>query len=132
MIYHRRSQRSWVGLPACTGAQHYEGFLDLYHSFNMTLGKSFAPFEHGFINTLGIPNANGDKGGFVYMIGWAGGMNRLAQRTLYFTNAAFAVIKDNGGKRDITEFRESSNIPSSAPHPKQNDWTYDFVERQEL
>ena len=111
---------------------NYEGSLDLYHSFNTTLGKSFAPFEHGFINTLGIPNANGDKGGFVYMIGWAGGMNRLAQRTLYFTNAAFAVIKDNGGKREITEFRESSNIPNSAPLPEQNDWTCEFVERQEL
>ena len=106
---------------------NYDGSLKLYHSFNTTLGKSFAPFKHGFINTLGIPNANGDKGGFVYMIGWAGGMHRLAKRDMYFTNAAFAVIKDNQGKREIIEFRESSNIPNTAPIPEQNEWTCGFT-----
>lgn len=111
---------------------NYEGSLELYHSFNKTLGKSFAPFKHGFINTLGIPNTNGDKGGFVYMIGWAGGMHRLAKRSLYFTNAAFAVIKDSHGKREIVEFRESSNIPNTAPLPEQNEWTCDFKEHEEL
>ncbi|KAF2626690.1 hypothetical protein BU25DRAFT_432078 [Macroventuria anomochaeta] len=111
---------------------NYEGSLELYHSFNKTLGKSFAPFQHGFINTLGIPNANGDKGGFVYMIGWAGGMHRLAKRTMYFTNAAFAVIRDNKGRREIVEFRESSNIPNTAPLPGQNEWTCGFTEHQEL
>lgn len=111
---------------------NYEGSLELYHSFNNTLGKSFAPFKHGFINTLGIPNANGDKGGFVYMVGWAGGMHRLAKRDMYFTNAAFAVIRDNRGKREIIEFRESSNIPNTASLPDQNEWTCDFTERQEL
>jgi hypothetical protein len=111
---------------------NYEGSLELYHSFNKTLGKSFSPFKHGFINTLGIPNANGDKGGFVYMIGWAGGMHRLAKRDMYFTNAAFAVIKDVQGKREIIEFRESSNIPNTAPLPAQNEWTCGFTEQQEL
>ncbi|KAF1928264.1 uncharacterized protein M421DRAFT_420811 [Didymella exigua CBS 183.55] len=111
---------------------NYEGSLDLYHSFNATLGESFAPFQHGFINTLGIPNANGDKGGFVYMIGWAGGMHRLAKRTIYFTNAAFAVIRDNEGKRQIVEFRESSNIPNTAKLPTQNEWTCGFKEHMEL
>ncbi|KAJ4373450.1 hypothetical protein N0V86_007589 [Didymella sp. IMI 355093] len=111
---------------------NYKGSLDLYHSFNTTLGKSFARFQHGFINTLGIPNENGDKGGFVYMIGWAGGMHRLAKRTMYFTNAAFAVIRDNGGKREIVEFRESSNIPNTAKLPAQNEWTCGFKEHTEL
>lgn len=111
---------------------NYEGSLDLYHSFNKTLGKSFAPFQHGFINTLGIPNINGDKGGFVYMIGWAGGFHKLAKRTMYFTNAAFAVIRDNNGQREIAEFRESSNIPNTAKLPAQNEWTCGFKEHMEL
>lgn len=108
---------------------HYNhaGSLALYHSFNKTLGKSFAPFKHGFINTLGIPNANGDRGGFVYMIGWAGGMHRAAKRDLYFTNAAFAVVGDRGGKREIVEFRESSNIPNSAPLPAEDEWECRFT-----
>jgi hypothetical protein len=111
---------------------NYEGSLDLYHSFNKTLGKSFAPFQHGFINTLGIPNMNGDKGGFVYMIGWAGGFHKLAKRNMYFTNAAFGVIRDNNGKREIAEFRESSNIPNTAKLPAENEWTCGFKERMEL
>lgn len=111
---------------------NYKGSLDLYHSFNETLGKSFAPFQHGFVNTLGIPNTNGDKGGFVYMIGWAGGFHKLAKRTMYFTNAAFAVIRDNKGRREITEFRESSNIPNTAKLPAENEWTCGFKEHMEL
>lgn len=111
---------------------NYDGSLVLYHSFNKTLGKSFAPFQHGFINTLGIPNMNGDKGGFVYMIGWAGGFHKLAKRNMYFTNAAFGVIRDNKGRREIVEFRESSNIPNTAKLPVQNEWTCGFKEHMEL
>lgn len=66
------------------------------------------------------------------MIGWAGGMHRLARRDMYFTNAAFAVIRERNGEREIVEFRESSNIPNTAPLPKQNEWTCAFTERQEL
>jgi hypothetical protein len=118
---------------------HYDlnGSLRLYRSFNATLGRAFAPFKHGFINSLGIPNSNGDKGGFVYMIGWAGGFQRRAKRDMYFTNAAFAVIREEeeeGKKvRKIVEFRESSNIPNTAPLPEQTMWDCHFPkERTEL
>ena len=104
----------------------YEGSRRLYTSFNATLGRAFAPFQHGFINTLGIPNANGDKGGFVYMIGWAGGFQTRAKKVLYFTNASFAVIKEEKGKRKIVEFRESSNIPNTATLPEPVDWGCSF------
>ncbi|KAF2827107.1 hypothetical protein CC86DRAFT_291906 [Ophiobolus disseminans] len=111
----------------------YDGSLQLYKSFNATLGKAFAPFKHGFINTLGIPNSNGDKGGFVYMLGWAGGFQTRAKRDMYFTNAAFAVIKEEEGQRKIVEFRESSNIPNTAPLPEQSNWDCHFAkERTEL
>lgn len=66
------------------------------------------------------------------MIGWAGGVHRLAKRELWFTNAAFAVVRDVGGRREIAEFRESSNIPNSAPLPAENEWTCGFAERGEL
>lgn len=105
----------------------YDGSLQLYRSFNATLGKAFAPFKHGFINTLGIPNSNGDKGGFVYMIGWAGGYQTRAKRDMYFTNAAFAFIKEEQGQRKIVEFRESSNIPNTAPLPEQTQWDCHFL-----
>lgn len=75
---------------------------------------------------MGVPNANGDKGGFVYTLGWAGGLHKLLKRDLYFTNAAFAVVKDVGGKRKIVEFRESGNIPNTAPLPKTNEWECEF------
>jgi hypothetical protein len=104
----------------------FEGSLRLYKTFNASLALSFAPFKHGFINTLGIPNMNGDKGGFVYTIGWAGGYQTLAKRDMYFTNAAFAVIKEEHGKRKIVEFRESSNIPNRAPLPEQTAWNCHF------
>ncbi|CAO2647429.1 Nn.00g083510.m01.CDS01 [Neocucurbitaria sp. VM-36] len=107
---------------------HYDrdGSLKLYKSFNATLGRAFAPFKHGFINTLGIPSANGDKGGFVYMIGWAGGFQQRAKREMYFTNAAFAVVKEEQGQRKIVEFRESSNIPNTAPLPDAIEWGCSF------
>ncbi|OAL46899.1 hypothetical protein IQ07DRAFT_614110 [Pyrenochaeta sp. DS3sAY3a] len=107
---------------------HYDfpGSLSLYQSFNATLGRAFAPFKHGFINTLGIPSASGDKGGFVYMIGWAGGYQVRAKRDMYFTNAAFAVVREEGGERKIVEFRESSNIPNSAVLPEPREWGCDF------
>jgi hypothetical protein len=103
----------------------FDGSLRLYKSFNATLGKAFAPFKHGFIHTLGIPNVN-DKGGFVYMIGWAGGFQMRAKRDMYFTNAAFAVIKEEQGQRKIVEFRESSNIPNTAHLPEPNVWDCHF------
>lgn len=110
---------------------HYDfaGSLRLYESFNATLGKAFAPFKHGFTNTLGIPNMNGDKGGFVYMIGWAGGFQTRIQRDLYFTNAAFAVVKEEQGERKIVEFRESSNIPNTAALPEQVEWDCHFTKK---
>lgn len=104
----------------------FEGSRRLYNTFNATLGVAFAPFKHGFINTLGIPNANGDKGGFVYMIGWAGGFQTRIQRDVYFTNAAFAVVKEVEGERKIVEFRESSNIPNTAILPPPVEWTCEF------
>ncbi|KAF1848134.1 uncharacterized protein K460DRAFT_68279 [Cucurbitaria berberidis CBS 394.84] len=104
----------------------FDGSLKLYKSFNETLGRAFDPFNHGFINTLGIPNANGDKGGFVYMVGWAGGFQTRAKRDMYFTNAAFALVREENGKRKIVEFRESSNIPNTAPLPEPNEWGCSF------
>ncbi|EMD92486.1 hypothetical protein COCC4DRAFT_30748 [Bipolaris maydis ATCC 48331] len=104
----------------------FEGSRRLYNTFNATLGVAFAPFKHGFISTLGIPNANGDKGGFVYMIGWAGGFQTRIQRDVYFTNAAFAVVKEVEGERKIVEFRESSNIPNTAILPPPVEWTCEF------
>ncbi|RAR00753.1 actin-like atpase domain-containing protein [Stemphylium lycopersici] len=104
----------------------FDGSRRLYNTFNATLAVAFAPFKHGFINTLGIPNANGDKGGFVYMIGWAGGYQTRAKLDVYYTNAAFAVIKEEDGERKIVEFRESSNIPNTAHLPEPVEWTCDF------
>lgn len=69
---------------------------------------------------------SGDKGGFVYMIGWAGGFQMRAKRDMYFTNAAFAVVREEEGKRKIVEFRESSNIPNSATLPEQTVWDCHF------
>lgn len=104
----------------------FDGSRRLYQSFNKTLGGAFVPFKHGFINVLGIPNANGDKGGFVYMIGWAGGFQTRAKRDMYFTNAAFAVVKEEEGQRKIVEFREAGNIPNSAALPEPVEWGCEF------
>jgi hypothetical protein len=104
----------------------YNGWLQAYHSFNVTLGQNFAPFKHGVINTLAVPNANGDKGGMVYMIGWEGGTHAILKRDLYYTDAVFALVKEIGGKRKIVEFRESSNIPNTAPLPTPAVWSCDF------
>lgn len=115
-------------LKATFNNTHYDfdGWLQLYRNFNVTLGQNFAPFRHGFINTLAVPNANGDKGGFVYMIGWEGGFHALLKRELYFTDAAFAVVEEHSGERRIVEFRESSNIPNTAPMPPPNEWECTF------
>jgi hypothetical protein len=40
----------------------FDGSLRLYKTFNASLSRAFAPFKHGFTNTLGIPNSNGDRG----------------------------------------------------------------------
>ncbi|KAL6706282.1 hypothetical protein ACN47E_005572 [Coniothyrium glycines] len=113
---------------------HYDfpGSLRLYKSFNATLGLAFAPFKHGFINTLGIPDADGGKGGFVYMIGWAGGFQQRAKRDMWFTNAAFARVVVEDGARKIAEFRESSNIPNSAAIPEPVEWTCRVEQEEEL
>ena len=105
---------------------NYDGWLEFYHNVNVTLGKSFAPFKHGFISTLAIPNENGDKGGTFYAIGWEGGVHALLKRDLYYTDALFAVIREVNGERRVTEIRESSNIPNTAPKPKPNEWTCNF------
>ncbi|KAF2746044.1 hypothetical protein M011DRAFT_478436 [Sporormia fimetaria CBS 119925] len=109
----------------------YASWLQAYYSFNETLGRSFAPFRHGFLNVLAVPNANGDKGGMVYMIGWEGGYQPVLKRDLYYTDAAFAVVKDFGGRvgRRIVEFRESSNIPNTAPLPEPVPWGCKFDRR---
>jgi hypothetical protein len=104
----------------------FDGSLALYHSFNTTLAKSFEKFDHGFTNTLSVPNDNGDKGGYVFAIGWAGGLHRALQRNLFYTNGAFAVVKDVDGKREIVEFREAGNIMNTAPMPPTNDWACAF------
>ena len=100
--------------------------MRLYTAFNATLGVAFAPFKHGYINVLGIPNINGDKGGFVYMIGWGCGFQTRVKRDVYFTNAAFAVVKEEEGERKIVEFRESSNIPNTVQLPDPVEWTCSF------
>jgi hypothetical protein len=108
----------------------FDGSLRLYKTFNASLSRAFAPFKHGFTHTLGIPNDNGDKGGFVYTMGWAGGFQKYAKRDMYFTNAAFAVVKEVKGERKIVEFRESSNIPNHAPLPEQTMWDCHFTKEQ--
>ncbi|KAF2279906.1 uncharacterized protein EI97DRAFT_429678 [Westerdykella ornata] len=107
---------------------NYTGWLELYHSINVTLGQNFAPFKHGFTHTLAIPNDNGDCGGTVYMIGWEGGYHVRSKQEFYATDAAFAVVENvGGGERKITEFRESANIWNTAPLPKPNEWTCGFA-----
>ncbi|ORY19158.1 hypothetical protein BCR34DRAFT_595601 [Clohesyomyces aquaticus] len=106
----------------------YDGWLQLYKSFNVTLGRSFSKFQHGFTSSLAVPNSSGDKGGMVYVIGWEGGRTVLG-KDVWFSDAAFAVVKDVGGARKVVEFRESSNIPNSAPLPPENPWTCAFDHR---
>jgi hypothetical protein len=72
---------------------------------------------------VAVPNANGDKGGFVYVLGWEGGWHTLLKRDLYFTDALFAVVNDYGGRREIVE---SSNIPNTASLPPPQNWTCTF------
>ncbi|KAL5117368.1 hypothetical protein ACEQ8H_004684 [Pleosporales sp. CAS-2024a] len=132
---HWQQGHAWSfsrGLRFTFNDTHYDfdGSLRLYKTFNATLARAFAPFKHGFINTLGIPNSNGDRGGFVYSIGWAGGYNRYAKRDMFFTNAAFAVIREEQGQRKIVEFRESSNIPNHAPLPEQTVWDCHFPKQE--
>jgi hypothetical protein len=45
---------------------------------------------------------------------------------MYFTNAAFAVVKEEEGERKIVEFRESSNIPNTAHLPEPVQWECGF------
>lgn len=106
---------------------NYDGWLQLYHNFNVTLGKTFAPFRHGFLSSLAVPSNNGDKGGFVYLMGWEGGFHALLKRDLYFTDAVFAVVKEINGERKVVEMRESSNIPNTAPLPEPNEWECSFT-----
>ena len=49
-----------------------------------------------------------------------------AKQDMYFTNAAFALIKEEEGQRKIVEFRESSNIPNTAALPKPVEWGCSF------
>ncbi|KAF2871169.1 hypothetical protein BDV95DRAFT_494982 [Massariosphaeria phaeospora] len=106
---------------------NYDGWLELYHNFNVSLGRNFEPFKHGFISTTAIPNMNGDKGGFGYLIGWEGGLHTALKRDLWFTDASFIVVKEVNGQRKIVEMRESANIPNSAPLPEQDPWTCAFA-----
>lgn len=109
---------------------NYHGWLEVYRTFNATLGLSFDPFRHGFTSIVAVPNANGDKGGTVFMAGWEGGLHRLLKRELWFSDAAFAVVNDvGGGKRRIVEFRESSNMPSTVRMPRENEWECGFKHR---
>jgi hypothetical protein len=41
---------------------------------------------------------------------------------MHFTDAMFALVKEENGARKIVEFRESSNIPNTAPLPEPNPW----------
>jgi hypothetical protein len=67
------------------------------------------------------------------MIGWAGGYQKFAKQDVYYTNAAFAVVKEEEGQRKIVEFRESSNIPNHGAVPKETEWDCHFrKERMEL
>jgi hypothetical protein len=101
----------------------FDGFKDQYKAFNQTIGLAFKTFDHGFLTVVGVPNSNGDKGGFVYVTGWEGG-EVVTGQTVWYEDATFAVVKDVGnGVRKIIEFRESSNIPNSAPLVPQQNWT---------
>lgn len=100
----------------------FAGFKALYTSFNTTLGQNFQDFQHGFIKTLGVPNSDGGKGGFVYLSGWEGGVTALGTE-VWFEDATFAVVEETAdGGRKIVEFREASNIPNTAPLPPSQDW----------
>ncbi|KAF2734322.1 hypothetical protein EJ04DRAFT_437232, partial [Polyplosphaeria fusca] len=111
----------------------YDGWLALYHNFNVTLGQSFGDsFKHGVTNALAVPDPSGGRGGFVYLIGWEGGFHTLLKRDLYFTDAAFAVVREYQGKRKVVEFRESSNIPNTSPMPPPNEWTCSFAANSSL
>ncbi|KAI9708736.1 MAG: hypothetical protein M1820_003691 [Bogoriella megaspora] len=102
---------------------NFDGFKALAKTFNTSIGVSFKKFEHGFHSTVGVPNSNGDKGGFVYATGFEGGSTVLGT-DVWYEDAAFAVIKDvGGGERKIVEWRESSNIPVSIPLPPTQEWT---------
>ncbi|KAI9652623.1 MAG: hypothetical protein M1821_008342 [Bathelium mastoideum] len=103
----------------------FDGFKALYRSFNTTIGATFVEFDHGFMTTVGVPNLNGDKGGFMYATGWEGGKT-LTGMDVWFADAAFAVVQEIDGERKIVEFRESSNIPSSDGVPSIQDWTCQF------
>lgn len=100
----------------------FDGFKALYTSFNTTIGQTFKDFQHGFLKTLGVPSSSGDKGGFVYLSGWEGGLTALDTEA-WFEDATFAVVEETAdGGRTITEFREASNIPNTAPLPPSQDW----------
>ncbi|KAJ4346465.1 uncharacterized protein N0V89_010394 [Didymosphaeria variabile] len=103
----------------------YSGWLNLYKSFNATIGKTFAHFEHGLTSTLAVPDANG-IGGLAYLIGWEGGYHNYLKKDLWFSDAAFARVATVNGERQIVEFRESSNIPNTAPLPEPREWTCAF------
>lgn len=100
----------------------FDGFKALYTSFNTTIGQTFKDFQHGFLKTLGVPSSSGDKGGFVYLSGWEGGLTALDTEA-WFEDATFAVVEETAdGGRTITEFREASNIPNTTPLPPSQDW----------
>jgi hypothetical protein len=103
----------------------YTSLLTFYHSVNTTLSLAFSPFRHGFTSVVAVPNSN-DKGGFVYMTGWEGGFSVAAKRELSWTDGAFAVVRDVKGRRWVSEWRESANIPNSAPVPRPVVWGCEF------
>ena len=106
---------------------NYASWLEFYHNVNETLGKSFSPFRHGFLSAVGVPNSNGDKGGFVYLTGWEGGYLVPAKKELTWTDGVFAVVKDCAGQRRVVEWRESSNIPNTAKMPTPVVWKCGFT-----
>ncbi|KAH8927768.1 hypothetical protein BT69DRAFT_1347078 [Atractiella rhizophila] len=104
----------------------FNGFKTLYTGVNKTIGTNFQQFDHGFLSIYAAPNSNGDKGGFAQVTGWEGGRTRLGT-DIWYTDGAFAVIEDiGGGKRQIVEFRESSNIPNTGALPPTQNWACSF------
>ncbi|CAG9942255.1 unnamed protein product [Clonostachys rosea f. rosea IK726] len=87
-----------------------------YGSFLPKLQGQYAgTFGHGYYSVVAVPHAS-DRGGFVYITGWAGGyIDGDADRLYNVSHAAFGVVEQQEDcSIKIAEWRESSNM---APSP---------------
>jgi hypothetical protein len=91
---------------------NHDTFKAFYGQVYPLLSAGFAgTFDHGFISTVGVPNA-GDRGGFVTLTGWEGGfIGGDYDKPLYATDTAFMVVREEDDcSLKIVEMRESSNL----------------------